>query len=328
MATHPRSDVLVIGAGVSGLSTAVCLAESGYSVRVLAELPPEWTTSARAGASWGPYLMTHSKALDWCQESFRTLAGLAGVRRSGIHMGRGIEAAYSAVEPPDWAREVPTFQMCRRDEVPAGYAAGWWYTVPLADMTMYLAYLSERLRAAGGTLQRRRLADLSDVFGTAGIVVNCSGLGARELVSDTELVPIRGQLLVVKNPGVDWFFQEFEEESDGDRDPDEVTYFLPHGAVVVLGGCLQHGQESLEPDEGIRAGIRKRCAAVEPRLADAEFLADRVGLRPMRPSVRIEAEEIDGQRIVHNYGHGGAGLTLSWGCAAEVRRLVDEMSYL
>src|SRR3954451_9508930 len=99
MATHPRSDVLIVGAGVSGLSTAVCLAEAGYSVRVLAELPPEWTTSARAGPSWVPYLMTHPKALDWCQEAFRTLVGLAGQRRSGIHMGSGIEAAFSAVDP-------------------------------------------------------------------------------------------------------------------------------------------------------------------------------------------------------------------------------------
>lgn len=306
----------------------MCLAEAGYSVRVLAELPPEWTTSARAGANWGPYLMTHAKALDWSHESFRVLTELAEVARSGIHMGRGIEAAFSDIEPPSWAREVPTFEMCRRAELPAGYAVGWRYTVPLADMAVYLAYLANRLRIAGGAIEQRRLIELSDVFGTARIVVNCSGLGARELVGDKELMPIRGQLLVVKNPGVDWFFQEFEEEAAGERDPDEVTYFLPHGAVVVLGGCLQHGQESLEPDEGIRARIRERCAAVEPRLADAEFLADRVGLRPMRPQVRIEADEVDGQLIVHNYGHGGAGLTLSWGCAYEVRRLVDELSHL
>jgi D-amino-acid oxidase len=271
--------------------------------------------------------MTHPKALDWCHESFRILVDLAGRERSGIHMGRGIEAAFTEVEPPGWALEVPTFQLCRPDELPSGYAVGWWYTLPLADMARYLAYLADRVRAGGGRIEQRKLTDLSDVYGEARVIVNCTGLGARDLVGDKELVPIRGQLLVVKNPGVDWFFQEFEdEEVEVERDPDEVTYFLPHGAVVVLGGCLQHGQESLEPDEGIRARIRQRCAAVEPLLADAEFLADRVGLRPMRPQVRIEAEEVDGQLIVHNYGHGGAGLTLSWGCASEVRRLVGEMS--
>jgi D-amino-acid oxidase len=330
MVTHPRSDVLIIGAGVSGLSTAVCLAEAGFSVQVLAELPPEWTTSARAGASWGPYLMTHPKALDWCHESFQTLTGLAEVPRSGIHMGSGIEAAFTQVEPPGWAREVPTFQMCRKDELPTGYAVGWRYTLPLADMARYLTYLSERLLAADGVFAApRQLSTLSDVSGAAGVVVNCSGLGARELALDKEIVPVRGQLLVVKNPGVDWFFQEVEEESDGEADElTEVTYFLPHGAVVVLGGCLHRDSEGLEPDEGIRDRIRARCAAVEPLLAEAEFLADRVGLRPMRPQVRVEAEEVDGQRVVHNYGHGGAGLTLSWGCANEVRRLITEMSYL
>src|SRR5262245_48427869 len=327
MATHPGRNVLIIGAGVSGLSTAVCLAEAGYPVRVLAELPPEWTTSSRAGASWGPYMMSHAKALGWCHESFRILVELAGVRRSGIHMGRGIEAAFTEVDPPGWALEVPTFQMCRPDELPPGYATGWRYTLPLADMTRYLSYLAERLRAAGGSIERRRLAALSDVYGSAAVIVNCSGLGARELAGDGELVPIRGQLLVLKNPGVDWFFQEFEDEVEGEPEPEEVTYFLPHGAVVVLGGCLHIGQEDLEPDEGIRDRIRARCAAVEPRLAHAEFLADRVGVRPMRPQVRVEAEDVDGQQIVHNYGHGGAGLTLSWGCANEVRRLVDEMSH-
>jgi D-amino-acid oxidase len=328
MVAHPRSDVLIIGAGVSGLSTAVCLAEAGYSVRVLADLPPEWTTSARAGASWGPYLMTHPKAMDWCQEAFRTLVDLAGIPRSGIHMGSGIEAAVAEVEPPEWALQVPTFELCRPHELPRGYAAGWRYTLPLADMATYLGYLAERVRAAGATIEQRRLSALSDVFGLARVIVNCTGLGARDLVGDKEIVPIRGQLLVVKNPGVNWFFQEFEDDSAQDPAAEEITYFLPHGAVVVLGGCLHPGQEALEPDEGIRDRIRERCAAVEPLLAGAEYLADRVGLRPMRPQVRVEAEELDGQLVVHNYGHGGAGLTLSWGCARQVRRLVAEMSHL
>lgn len=323
MVTHPRSDVLIIGAGVSGLSTAVCLAEAGYAVRVLAELPPEWTTSAKAGASWGPYLMTHPRSLDWCLETFERLAGYADVPRSGIAMVGGIEAARAEVEPPGWALQVPTLRLCRADELPAGYTSGWRYTLPLADMGTYLRHLADRLQDGGIGIERRRVASIEELAGEAGVIVNCAGLGARELAHDPQLHPIRGQLLVVKNPGVDWFFQEFEEDTPSvAEEPGEMTYFLPHGAVVVLGGCARRDGEGLEPSEAIRDRIRRRCAEVEPLLADAEFLADRVGLRPMRPVVRVEAELIDGQPVVHNYGHGGAGLTLSWGCASEVLRLV------
>lgn len=47
-----------------------------------------------------------------------------------------------------------------------------------------------------------------------------------------------------------------------------------------------------------------------------------VGLRPGRPTVRLEAERRDGGLLVHNYGHGGAGLTLSRGCASAVLALI------
>ena len=71
------------------------------------------------------------------------------------------------------------------------------------------------------------------------------------------------------------------------------------------------------------SGILERCAALEPRLADARVIDEQVGLRPVRPSVRLEAEELHGARCVHNYGHGRSGVSLSWGCAREVMRLLS-----
>jgi D-amino-acid oxidase len=65
------------------------------------------------------------------------------------------------------------------------------------------------------------------------------------------------------------------------------------------------------------------CAAAFPSLRGARVVAQRVGLRPVRPSVRLEAEALPGGRVLwHNYGHGGAGVTLSWGCAAELTSAV------
>ncbi|HEY2792992.1 MAG TPA: FAD-dependent oxidoreductase, partial [Micromonosporaceae bacterium] len=66
------------------------------------------------------------------------------------------------------------------------------------------------------------------------------------------------------------------------------------------------------------AGIVARCAAIDPRLASARVLEHRVGLRPSRPSVRLEAVAQNGRTVIHNYGHGGSGVTLSWGCADDV----------
>jgi D-amino-acid oxidase len=107
---------------------------------------------------------------------------------------------------------------------------------------------------------------------------------------------------------------------------EEITYFFPHGSTVVLGGTEQHGAASTGADPAVASRILRGCAAVEPSLASAPILAHRVGLRPVRPSVRLEAQAIAGGRsLVHNYGHGGAGVTLSWGCAMSVRHEVEAL---
>ena len=147
-----------------------------------------------------------------------------------------------------------------------------------------------------------------------------AGMGARELVPDPELLPVRGQVVVAVNPGLTDFF--VGEGSDAG----EVTYLFPHGATVVLGGTQQAGATVTRPDPATAADILARCAAVQPRLAGARVLAHRVGLRPVRPQVRLEAQAgSDGRFVVHNYGHGGAGVTLSWGCAQDVAREVGRL---
>src|SRR5690606_17561598 len=142
------------------------------------------------------------------------------------------------------------------------------------------------------------------------VVVNCSGAGARSFVPDPGLTPVRGQLVVVENPGVNTFFMEHD-------DSPAPTYYLPHGDHVALGG-------SAEPGRRTSAAIRRRCAAVEPALASARVLAQRVGIRPSRARVRLEPVRVNGGLVVHNYGHGGAGVTVSWGCARQVLGLIRE----
>ncbi|MER7851472.1 FAD-dependent oxidoreductase [Streptomyces bacillaris] len=308
--------VVVVGAGVAGLTTAVVLAEAGASVHVIAEQVPG-VTSLAAGAMWGPYLVEPKDEVDqWGQRSLKIFRELAEDPSTGVRLTSGIEASRTAEAPPDWATTLPGFRPCESAELPTGFTAGYRFTVPLIDMPAYLDYLLRRLDAAGGTVERRRLASLADA-GRAPVIVNCAGLGAKDLVPDPDLRPIRGQHVVVTNPGLTEFFSE-----DTGLSPD-LLCFYPHGDTVVLGGTAIDGEGDLAPDDKAAADILARCAEVEPRLAGARVLEHRIGARPTRAAVRVESERQDGGNlIVHNYGHGGAGVTLSWGCAEEAGNLL------
>ncbi|MEU5086993.1 FAD-dependent oxidoreductase [Streptomyces sp. NPDC021356] len=304
--------VVVVGAGVAGLTTAVVLAETGASVHVIAEQVPG-ATSLAAGAMWGPYLVEPKDKVDqWGQRSLEVFQGLADDLATGVRLTSGIEASRTAEAAPDWATTLPGFRPCERAELPAGFTAGYRFTVPLIDMPTYLDYLLRRLHEAGGVVEQRWLASLAEA-GTASAIVNCAGVGARHLVPDSELRPIRGQHVVVANPGLTEFFSE-----DTGLSPD-LLCFYPHGDTVVLGGTAIDGEGDLAPDHTAAAGILARCTEVEPRLAEARVLEHRIGTRPTRATVRVERDlRKDGTLVVHNYGHGGAGVTLSWGCAETV----------
>src|SRR5688572_20474411 len=113
--------VQIIGAGVSGLTTAITLAEAGVQVQVCSEVPPSGTTSAAAGASWGPYLVNHESATDWSEVSLAILLRLATAARTGVRIVRGIDASREDLEAPDWTRKLDSYRPCRPDELPEGY---------------------------------------------------------------------------------------------------------------------------------------------------------------------------------------------------------------
>ena len=319
--TSRQRDVLVIGAGVSGLTAAVCLAEGGCSVTVAAA---QWTpliTSAAAGAIWGPHLVGLDERVSrWGAVTLARLAELAADPASGVHLASGIAAsADPRAEPFGWVSALGSASPCGPADLPDGYTAGWRLTAPIVSMPVYLGYLMARLDRAGGQLREAEFGSLAEAAGltTAPVIVNCSGIGARRLVPDPDVTPVRGQVVATANPGLSEFFIGVGQEAG------DVSYYFPHGDVAVLGGTEEMGNWSLEPDPATAERILRACAAVQPRLRGATAAEHRVGLRPWRPSVRLEAEALDGGRtLVHNYGHGGAGVTLSWGCALEVTAAV------
>lgn len=182
-------------------------------------------------------------------------------------------------------------------------------------MPRYLDYLTGRLGTAGAEIEIRPVAALAELAGEASVVVNCTGVGAGRLVADDQVKPVRGKHVIVRNPGLTEFFYE---QGPGPM----ITNYLPHGERLVPGGTIDRGDASLAPNAEQQAEILRRCAAVEPRLADVEVVGVEVGLRPGRPRIRLEEERLAGLRVIHNYGHGGVGVGMSWGCARAVQELV------
>ncbi|MEV6652099.1 FAD-dependent oxidoreductase [Streptomyces sp. NPDC051219] len=310
-------DVVVMGAGVIGLTTAVTLAEDGRRVRVWARESGTDTVSAVAGALWWPYrIQPEETAGAWSLASLRIFTRLAErPEETGVRLVPGFMADTAMAGLGPWAAEVPGLRDARADEVPAGYMHGLRARVPLIDMPAHLRYLRGRLEAAGGVVERREAGSTAE---TGPVVVNCSGLGARELVPDPLVRPVRGQLVIVENPGIDEWFVAADHASA------ETAYVFPQPYGVVLGGTAEEDSWNREPDPVTARAIIERCARIRPELADAKVLEHRVGLRPARDGgVRLEAERLPtGTLCVHNYGHGGAGVTVAWGCAAAVARLV------
>jgi D-amino-acid oxidase len=308
------ADVLVIGAGVIGLTSAICLAETGMDVRIRAAEPPPATTSRTASAMWGSsFAGPADDVRRWAVQSLEDLRILAAEPATGVRIARGMLAARSTEEgPPPFL--FPGVDVARRDDAPPGFVAAFAIAVPVVDMPRHLDYLLARFEAAGGDLEVAPLQSLAEAEGAAPVVVNCSGVGARALVPDPAVRSVRGQHVVVENPGLAEFFM--------DEPAPRWAGWFPHGDHVVLGGSADEDDWRLEPDLALAQEIVRRCAAIEPRLGEARVLEHRVGLRPARPHIRVEEVALGASRCVHNYGHGGTGVALAWGCARDVCSIV------
>jgi D-amino-acid oxidase len=312
-----NAEAIVVGCGVSGLSSAVALAEAGRAVTIWTrDLPPR-TTSSVAGAIWYPYKVAPlARVAEWARRTYGELVELAREPGSGVTLAKGVELLpFGAHDEGDEFRSAaPDLRELSPSELPRGFERGFELSVPVCEMPLYLEYLLRRFESAGGVVELRRLASLDEALAKASLVVNCVGLAARELVGDPHMRPIRGQVLRVEKLGVERFVLD-------DYDPRGVTYVIPRSHDCVIGGTTDEGVEELTPDEAATHAILERCAELEPRLAQARILSVAVGLRPGRTEVRLERERRGAGALIHNYGHGGAGVTLSWGCAFEVLEL-------
>ena len=305
----------VVGAGVSGLSCAVKLLEAGHEVVVISDRFSPDTVSDIAAAIWYPFLTAPADRADgWGIATYAELERLSEREpQSGVRMRDGREYLRQAVDPPEWSEDIAAFRILDDSEIPEGYVFGWQFRAPVIEMQLYMPWLRSKVEALGGSFVQSFVGDLSEVSGE--VVVNCVGLGARELCGDEEVRPARGQVIFIdQDPGIGHF----------DQQPETLTYTIPRSDVTVLGGTAQVDDWGMDIRAEDNDLILSKVEALWPELDRSRIIGGAVGLRPSRSEVRLEVEYIDERKVVHNYGHGGAGVTLSWGCAEEVANLVSQ----
>src|SRR6266699_6271656 len=305
----------IVGAGVSGLTCGVLFAERGYRTAIFAEETGQQTTSGAAAALWFPYdAEPAEKVLSWALRTYKVLVDLTKDLHSGVSMIELRQFSRTGeIQIPDWAIPLgasvtPTVTT---------FKSGFTLNVPLMDTTIYLEYLANRFIKAGGEIHGDvKFEKLEDVGPAFDLVINCAGIGARELVQDIDLEPHRGQVAIV--PKIDNLSCAIV------CDDPPLMYAIPRTNDCVFGGTNEIS-DNLDVDAAATPRIIDECSRAL-KIENPLALAERVGLRPFRKSgVRLERDRLrDGRTVIHNYGHGGSGFTLSWGCTESVVRLVRQ----
>jgi D-amino-acid oxidase len=311
------AEVIVIGAGVSGLSTGILLLQAGHSVAIWAkDLPPN-TTSNQAAALWFPYLAKPPERIDpWAKYSLEFFKQrLVPDPASGCALTTVRDVYDKPVDRPWWAAAVDRYSTIDPAILPAGYVSGFEVESVVIDTSVYMDYLLDWFKRLGGTLIQKAISDLDEAAAASSLIVNCAGLGSRELLGDDSVYPVRGQTIKVRPNGV-------RITTLDDEGPNALAYIIPRSQDIVLGGTAQANDWDTSVRAADRADILRKAVNLDASFAQVEILSEGVGLRPARPTVRLEAEQYENATVIHNYGHGGAGFTLSWGCAREVLELL------
>jgi glycine/D-amino acid oxidase-like deaminating enzyme len=384
------AEVVIVGGGVSGVTTGIVLQLLGYQTRLLCQHWIGDTLNATRPDSCEPRfasqyaaasVIPHSAAIT--DESWHLHASLRlfEVLRSRGDAGVRTQRHYEIFEWPQlvasYAEAMPGYHVLpvngkgepgvprRADGVPV---YGWSFQAYFADMPRYCEFLSGLYCRLGGKLEKTGFCDVDTLMAIrASVIVNCGGAWGRTLWGDAcSSRYVRGILVrahagdIPRNqttgeicsynyhPAVSVYCRSRGRPAD--------VYFYPRSDGWILGGTRLEstelsGSEASDvrpvwqgetwrgpvvrlPLEG--SEDRVELAVPEPILTLNRELIRRLtgvdvndirltaaeGFRHQRQTVRLESETQHGRSVMHNYGHGGAGITLSWSCAIKVAELV------
>src|ERR1044072_6371837 len=190
--------VVIVGAGVSGLTCGVVFAERRHRTAIFDKEIGQQTTSGAAAALWFPYdVEPADKVIPWALETRRVLIDLARNPDTGVSMIELRQFSRTGeIKIPDWA--IPLGASAIAIGIWPVFQSAFSLRVPLMDTTIYLNYLTARFLKAGGEINANIcFQKLEEVELTFDLVINCAGIGARELAHDANLEPHRGQVAIV-----------------------------------------------------------------------------------------------------------------------------------
>jgi D-amino-acid oxidase len=342
-----RKRITVIGAGVSGLTCALRLSDD-HDVRVIAKDIGIFSDSSKATAIWHVYLVPETnEVLDWAANTLRVFYELAqSSPDTGIQLIRGVELfRKGTAQVPAWAHiprlfsllsevEVAAFNLIDTDAVTryeaetlAAHPVLWGYHIeaPVVSMHTYLPWLEKAARQKGVRISQGEIRDFAEAAADSDVIVNCAGFGARLLAKDPSFMPYKGQYFVLSGD------DEIPLTYVGDDDhPGGMAYMIPRSGEVLIGGSAEKDRDDLEQTLDFASTLR-RAGLYVPSIR--KWQSERVpfktvvGVRPVRNGgIRLEMDKDSLQiPIVHNYGHGGSGFSLSWGCAQTVHSMISSL---
>ncbi|KAI5828038.1 hypothetical protein EV122DRAFT_267708 [Schizophyllum commune] len=334
--------VTIVGAGVFGLTIAESL-PLHYDVTIVARDMPgdadtlDWA-SPWAGAGWGGGTGASPEEIEILRASWRYFWELSGTCPAESTVKR-IKAVYirdnkDTDEDIWWRGMMPDYRVMDPSELPA--SAGAKIAITYTSMVMvaprYIEWLRKRVEAKGVKFVRATVSSFdefrapSDKFGPVpDVLINATGNGARELVGDPDVEPIRGQTILLR-------------DTDGQlskqmmlRSGNDYCYIIPRlDGTVIIGGIKDHGSTSPEISPEQKLDICKRAHELNPLIptdpSKLDVVRDIVGLRPGRKSgLRVDSEIVDGLKLVHAYGASGGGFALSAGVGRKCAALVDAL---
>ena len=315
-----RKRIAIIGQGVIGLTSAARLLRLGFAVDIYSRGTFSQTTSMAAGAYWWPHkAYPEERVSQWAKETYQEYRRLKADSGTGVTFEKHFRFCLDPDENAYALNLVDEWQEINGTDYGIPCAKAYLIILPVIDVPTYLPYLKSRVESDGAKIFIKDLSSPAELFPAYDLVVNCSGIGARSLVHDESVFPIRGQVIRISHPPhMHGSIRIYQRQGP-------FTLILPRSNDCILGGTAQEGDWSLAVRKKDTRQILKRCSKVVPAVAECTVLSEEVGLRPGRKEVRLELEIAGPSRpIVHNYGHGGGGFTVAWGCANGVASVVQE----
>lgn len=309
----------MVGQGVIGLTSAIRLAEAGFRVTVFARNDFDRSTSMSAGAYWWPHkLYPEHRVRRWAPDSLQVYRQLSQSPDSGVRLETHRRYCVD-VDDCGYARDLlDSWSPISGSTLGLDCVDAYEVTVPVIDVPIFLPYLRSCAQQLGIAFIRRELTHPLELAPDFRLIVNCTGIGARSFSNDELVVPIRGQVLRMSAPN-----RRDRTSIRVFRKEQHFTLVLPRTNDLILGGTSTSGDWNLTASDEDTAAILRNCSEVAPYINRCNLLETHVGLRPGRPEVRLEIEQVSEQlHVIHNYGHGGGGFTVAWGCADEAAGLV------